>query len=138
MTRKGKPAKAVAKDWRLTYGPRPPPGVLTRDVGERVVRRGAGERDVSEQGDWLVVADDERSRGEWVNGKVFYTRPCVKNVYDIGVHAATARLRASRNMRILAKHFPAVQRWAIDCLLCDRAGRDIPRLADYYGAEEAR
>ena len=125
--------KAKSKDWRLTYGPKPPAGSLIRRVGKRVVRRGAGERDVTAQLGWLVVFDDERSTGEWINGTEFYTLPAVKNVYDIGVHAATARCRGSRNMRILAAHNPCVQQWAIDVLLAARtpALLRIPQLVEY-------
>jgi len=129
---------AKTPDWRYTYGRRPAPGAATRQVGLRAVTRYADDREVAAQGDWLVVVRDAKSSQGWIAVKVFYLRPAVKNVYGFGVHAATARVSAAHDAKVLAAHNADVQQWAVDVVLADHKpelGLGAPRLTDYASVQ---
>jgi hypothetical protein len=101
---------------RMACGPRPPPGVLIRRVGKRVVVRRPDEREVARTADgrWLLVAVAGWSRPPWVSCKVFDLRPAAKNVYHVGVSTTTWADNRSRDAAALRAAHAGVIEWAID------------------------
>ena len=106
-------------------GRQPPPGSLTRQLGQRVVVRRPDEVVLAEKDDWLVVEVTGWSTAIWTSCKVLYKQRSSKNVYYVGVRADTGVSNRSTSVGLLEAKHPGVLEWVIEVVKRTRSSSHV-------------